>query len=208
MRILLFMFTGIVQEKGKVISFEEGPQSWRLTIEARALVEDLAIGDSVAVNGCCLTAAGISGAEVSFDLLSETVRLTSFSGLRPGDLVNLEGSLRFNGKLGGHFVSGHIDGVGEVETIEERGRDLFLRIRPPAGFARYLVHKGSIALAGVSLTVAEIDETGFAVWLIPHTLQATNLGTLRPGAQVNLEFDLLGKYVERLLAAGNIPSGT
>lgn len=197
------MFTGIVQEKGKVLSFREARQSWRLAVGVSAVLEDLSAGDSIAVNGCCLTATDFDREQVSFDLLGETVRLTSFADLRAGDFVNLESSLRFNGKIGGHFVSGHIDGVGEVEVFEARGKDYYLRIRAPEDFARYLIYKGSIAIAGVSLTVAEVSEESFAVWLIPHTLEKTNLGDLKPGARVNLEFDLLGKYVERLLGAGN-----
>lgn len=200
------MFTGIVEEKGRVVSFEEGPRSWRLTVEANAIVGDLAVGDSVAVNGCCLTATGFDARQLSFDLLAETVRLTSFADLRPGDFVNLESSLRFNGKVGGHFVTGHIDGVGEVDLFEARGRDYYLRVRIPADCGRYLIYKGSIAINGVSLTVAEADEEAFAVWLIPHTLEVTNLGELTAGDRVNLEFDMLGKYVERLLAAGVIPA--
>jgi riboflavin synthase len=199
------MFTGIVQEKGRVVSFEEGARSWRLTVAAGSMIEDLTLGDSIAVNGCCLTATDFDARRISFDLLAETVRLTSFAGLQGGDFVNLESSLRFNGKVGGHFVTGHIDGVGEVETFEARGRDYFLRVRTPTGSGRYLIYKGSVAINGVSLTVAEADGDGFAVWLIPHTLEVTNLGELGPGSVVNLEFDLLGKYVERLLAAGTIP---
>lgn len=197
------MFTGIVQEKGKVLSFTEGPQSWRLTVAAREVLKELAPGDSIAVNGCCLTATDFDEEKISFDLLAETVRLTSFADLKPGEFVNLEGSLRFNGKIGGHFVSGHIDGVGEVEVFEARGKDFYLRVGIPPECSRYLIYKGSIALAGVSLTVAEVDEESFAVWLIPHTLKETNLGDLRPGAKVNLEFDLLGKYVERMMKGGS-----
>lgn len=199
------MFTGIVQEKGRVLAFVEGPRSWRLTVGAREVLRDLAAGDSVAVNGCCLTATRFDAESVSFDLLGETVRLTSFAELGPGDFVNLETSLRFNGKIGGHFVSGHVDGVGEVEVFEERGKDYFLRVRPPEEFGRYLVYKGSIAIDGVSLTVAEVEGNSFSVWLIPHTLEITNFGSLNAGKQVNLEFDLLGKYVERLLADKRLP---
>jgi riboflavin synthase len=201
------MFTGIVEEKGKVVDFREEPQAWRLTVEADAVTRDLSLGDSIAVDGCCLTTAAFHENQVSFDLLGETVRVTSFAGLRAGDFVNLESSLRFNGKVGGHFVTGHIDGVGEVLLFEGRGKDFFLRVRPPEGFMRYLIYKGSIAINGVSLTVAEVDEEGFSVWLIPHTLEVTNLGALRAGQKVNLEFDMLGKYVDRLLSAATIPSG-
>lgn len=198
------MFTGIVQEKGKVISFVENPQGYRLVVQAQAVLEDLAEGDSIAVDGCCLTATDFDRESVSFDLLGETVRLTSFAELKQGDSVNLESSLRFNGKIGGHFVTGHIDEVGIVEKAEMRGNDFYLQVRPPKDFARYLIYKGSIAIAGVSLTVAEVSETSFSVWLIPHTLGKTNLGDLRPGSKVNLEFDLLGKYVEKLLGEGHL----
>ena len=160
--------------------------------------EELAIGDSVAVNGCCLTVVAFDENEVSFDLLEETVRLTSFQQLKAGDGVNLETSLRFNGKIGGHFVTGHIDGFGEVVEREKHGADTRLVVRPPTDFQRYLIHKGSIAIDGVSLTVAEVGEDNFTVWLIPHTLDVTNLGDTPVGGRVNLEFDLLGKYVERL----------
>jgi len=201
--LILSMFTGIVQEKGKVISFDRSPKGYRLVVQARTVLEGLEEGDSIAVDGCCLTATEFDEESVSFDLLEETVRLTSFSGLEVGNSVNLESSLRFNGKIGGHFVTGHIDDVGIVENAEMRGNDFYLQVRVSEKFARYLIYKGSIAIAGVSLTVAEVDGESFAVWLIPHTLEKTNLGDLRPGSKVNLEFDLLGKYVEKLLAAGH-----
>lgn len=202
------MFTGIVQEKGNVHSFEEAAEGWRLSVSAKVVLQDLAVGDSIAVNGCCLTTTGFDREQVSFDLLGETVRVTAFRELQPGEFVNLESSLRFNGKIGGHFVTGHIDGVGDVELFEQRGKDYFLRIRPPREAMRYLIYKGSIAIDGVSLTVAEVDDQGFAVWLIPHTLEVTNLGGLRTGRRVNLEFDMLGKYVERLLGYGKVNTDT
>jgi riboflavin synthase len=173
--------------------------AWRLRLNASKVLQELEMGDSIAVNGCCLTAIAFGEDFVEFDLLEESVRLTSFSQLKPGDRVNLERSLRFNGKIGGHFVTGHIDGTGTVLNAEYRGKDLYLRIQPPAEYAKYLVYKGSIAINGVSLTVAELDEQGFAVWLIPHTLEMTNLAHNKPGHLVNLEFDLLAKNTERLL---------
>jgi riboflavin synthase len=194
------MFTGIVEEAGKVVAFDRGAQAWKLIVEAGQAGGGLAIGDSLAVNGCCLTVVQAAGGQMGFDVLEETRRLTSFSVLRPGSLVNLERSLRFDGKVGGHFVTGHIDGLGTVEVFEPRGQDYFLRVRGPAGSGRYLVHKGSIALDGISLTVAEVDGDALAVWLIPHTIEVTNLREKRVGDPVNLEFDLLGKYVEKLLA--------
>lgn len=194
------MFTGIVEETGQVLSFEPKAEAWELAIAAQVALADLSLGDSIAVNGCCLTAARFDERSVRFDVLEETRRLTNFSTLRPGALVNLERSLRFGGKVGGHFVTGHIDAVGTVEVIEGRGKDHYLRIRVPRESLRYVVHKGSIAIDGISLTIAEVDEAGLAVWLIPHTMTVTNLQEKKPGDLVNLEFDLLGKHVEKLLA--------
>ena len=133
-------------------------------------------------------------------MLEETRRLTNFSALKPGARVNLERSLRFGGKVGGHFVTGHIDAQGEIATFEPRGKDFYVRVRIPEKFSRYIVHKGSIALDGISLTIAEVDDTSFAVWIIPHTRAVTNLLEKQVGDPVNLEFDLLGKHVEKLLA--------
>ena len=192
------MFTGIIQETGSVLSFSEEEAAYRLKLSAREVLTDLVMGDSIAVNGCCLTVIAFDENSISFDLLHESVRLTSFQTIRAGDAVNLETSLRFNGKIGGHFVTGHIDAAGTVTHAERRGKDLYLRVEPPAAFMKYLVYKGSVAIDGVSLTVAEVDETGFAVWLIPHTLEVTNLDGKAPGALVNLEFDLLAKTLERL----------
>jgi len=193
------MFTGIVEETGTVSAFTPEAAAWRLEIAAEVTRAGTDVGDSIAVNGCCLTVARFDGRTFGFDVLEETRRLTNFAALDRGAAVNLERSLRFDGKVGGHFVTGHIDGLGVVELIEPRGRDFFLRVRAPAGSGRYLIHKGSIAVDGISLTVAEVDGDSLAVWLIPHTLAATNLRAKRVGDGVNLEFDLLGKYVEKLL---------
>ena len=193
------MFTGIIEEAGTVDSFLKGKGSWRLRVGARRALEALREGDSVAVNGCCLTAVETGGGAAAFDVLEETRRLTNLRSIAPGVLVNLERSLRAGDPMGGHFVSGHVDGTGEVELFEARGADHYLRIRGPAGCGRLIVHKGSIAVDGISLTVAEADADRFAVWIIPHTLSATNLRVLRAGSAVNLEFDMLGKYVEKLV---------
>jgi riboflavin synthase len=193
------MFTGIVEETGKVVAFTAEAEAWALTISARAALADLAPGDSLAVNGCCLTATRFDATTVRFDVLEETRRLTNFATLRPGALVNLERSLRFAGKVGGHFVTGHIDALGTIETFEPRGKDHLLRVQVPADCTRHIVHKGSIAVEGISLTIAEVDDTSFSVWLIPHTLASTNLREKRVGDALNLEFDLLGKHVEKLL---------
>lgn len=193
------MFTGIVEEAGRVISFELKASAWDLSIQAQTTLEDLAMGDSIAVNGCCLTVARFDSRGYGFDVLEETRRLTNFSALAPGALVNLERSLRFGGKVGGHFVTGHIDAVGTVEVLEPRGKDFYLSVRLPEGTGRYVVHKGSIAIDGISLTIAEVSDTSLAVWLIPTTMDVTNLREKRAGSPVNLEFDLLGKHVEKLL---------
>jgi len=194
------MFTGIVEETGRVLAFEQGEKAWRLRIAAGAALKDLAAGDSIAVNGCCVTAVAFGDGEISFDVLEETRRRTNFDDLRPGSRVNLERSLAFGGKMGGHFVTGHIDGTGEIECFEPRGADYYLRVRAPEGSGRYLVPKGSVAIDGISLTVAEVEGDAFAVWIIPHTLAVTNLAGRSAGERVNLEFDLLGKYVEKLVA--------
>ncbi len=194
------MFTGIVEETGKVASFVPGAQAWRLRILAKVALENVALGDSIAVNGCCLTVARFDETGFEFDVLEETRRLTSFMTLEPLAAVNLERSLRFDGKVGGHFVSGHVDVPGLIEVFEARGHDHYLRIRGPKGFGRYVVNKGSIAIDGISLTVAEVAGDSFAVWLIPHTLTVTNLRDKKVGDPVNLEFDLLGKYVEKLVS--------
>jgi riboflavin synthase len=193
------MFTGIIEEIGHVVAFAPAADAWRLQIAAEATRQDVALGDSIAVNGCCLTVVAADAKHLFFDVLDETRRLTNFEVLGPGAAVNLERSLRFDGKIGGHFVSGHIDAQGIVEIFEPRGKDFYLRVRAPAGDGRHLVPKGSIAIDGISLTVAEVTGDAFAVWLIPHTLTVTNLRDRRAGERVNLEFDLLGKYVEKLL---------
>lgn len=195
------MFTGIIEETGRVAAFVQGPDSWRLQIAARLVPAGVGLGDSVAVNGCCLTVTKFDTGHLWFDVLEETRRLTSFAQLAPGSLVNLERSLRADSRLGGHFVSGHIDAPGRVEVFEARGKDHYLKVGVPAGFARYLVYKGSVAIDGISLTVAEVTGDSFAVWLIPHTLGATNLQGKKAGDTVNLEFDLLAKYVEKISAS-------
>ena len=195
---LLNMFTGIIEEAGSVVAFTRGTNAWKLQIAARAALQDIALGDSIAVNGCCLTATQFDERSVSFDVLEESRRLTNFSILIPGAAVNLERSLRFGGKIGGHFVTGHVDGLGIIEIFEPRGSDHYLRVLAPAGQGRYLISKGSITIDGISLTVAEVDGDAFAVWIIPTTITVTNMREKQSGSLVNLEFDLLGKYIEKL----------
>jgi riboflavin synthase len=193
------MFTGLVEETGRICGFRPEAEAWELAVDAPLVAADTAVGESVAVNGCCLTAVRRVGGLIHFDVLEETRRLTNFSALATGSLVNLERSLKVGGRLGGHFVTGHIDALGHIEVFEPRGKDHYLKVRAPGEFARYFVQKGSIAVDGISLTVAEAGSESFAVWIIPHTLAVTNLHERSAGDAVNLEFDLLGKHVERLL---------
>ena len=195
------MFTGIIEEVGEVVAFTQSPIAWSLHLSAKLVPDGITLGDSVAVNGCCLTVTKFDAGHLWFDVLEETRRLTSFSELSPGSPVNLERSLRYDGRMGGHFVTGHIDALGRVEVFEPRGKDHYLRVALPPEYVRYVVYKGSIALDGISLTVAEVGPTHLAVWLIPHTLAATNLRSKRAGSGINLEFDLLAKYLEKLMAA-------
>lgn len=195
------MFTGIIEEAGEVVAFAPARDAWSLQIAAPQIADGVAFGDSVAVNGCCLTVVGRTGGRLQFDLLAETRRLTNFGELQPGSAVNLERSLRADARLGGHFVTGHIDALGRIETLERRGLDHFLQVQAPDEFGRYLVAKGSVAIDGISLTVAEVAGASFAVWLIPHTLAVTNLRDKKVGGGVNLEFDLLAKYVGKMLGA-------
>lgn len=194
------MFTGIVEETGTILSFDQAEEAYVLKIKAEKVLEGIAYGDSIAVNGCCLsvTQFNVETGEIQFDVLEETKRLTSLANLAQGNLVNLERSLSFNGKVGGHFVTGHIDATGDVEVIEKRGNDFYLRVSIPEEQSKYVVWKGSISLDGISLTVAEANPTSLAVWLIPTTMDITNLKEKKVGDPMNLEFDILGKYVESL----------
>lgn len=199
------MFSGIVEEAGTVVRLEPGARSIRLAVRAQRVGTGLRRGASVAVNGCCLTVVKLSGRGrervLEFDLLQETWRLTNLQFARPGSLVNLERSLRLGGELGGHFVTGHIDGMGRITRWERVGRDHVLDIAAPRDVMRFIIHKGSIAVDGISLTVAEVLRGGFRVWIIPHTYEVTALRQRRVGDAVNLEADLLGKYVAKLLGS-------
>lgn len=194
------MFTGIVEETGRIISFELGNAGLVLKLSANKVLGDIALGDSIAVNGCCLSATFFDkeSEEIHFDVLEETKRLTSFADLEVGCLVNLERSLSFNGKVGGHFVTGHIDATCQIEVFEQQGNDYFLRVSIPEDLSKYVIMKGSISLDGISLTVAEVTNRSLAVWLIPTTMELTNLSQKKVGHLMNLEFDMLGKYVESL----------
>jgi riboflavin synthase len=192
------MFTGLVESIGRVRSLDRRGDAARLTLET-PLAAALSLGESLAVNGCCLTVTSTDGDSACFDLLGETLARTNLGGLAPGARVNLERALRADGRFGGHFVQGHIDTTTEVLSAETKGEDLNLIITLPEAGARYLIEKGSIAVNGVSLTVASLGEDRFGLWIIPHTLQETNLGDLRAGSPVNLEYDMLAKYAERQL---------
>jgi riboflavin synthase len=192
------MFTGIVAAIGRIERAEPRPQGLRLAIDAGALeVGDVAIGDSIAVNGCCLTVVSLRGAAFEVDVSQETIDCTAGLGT-PGE-VNLEKSLRLADRLDGHLVSGHVDGVGEVVAFEAAGESRRLVVRAPAGLAKYIARKGSIAVQGVSLTVNRVEGREFEINLIPHTLEVTTLKAVAPGAKVNLEVDLIARYVERML---------
>lgn len=196
------MFTGIVRERGRVDRLDVGPGGARLRVRGPATAALTAIGDSVAVNGCCLTAVEVADGAVSFDAVPETLARTALRRLAEGAEVNLEPALRAGDPLGGHYVQGHVDGVGEVRSVAPEGEGVRLTVAAPPAVIRYCVEKGSIAVDGVSLTVAAVEADAFQVALIPHTLAGTTLSLLAPGDPVNLEADVLAKYVERLAPRG------
>lgn len=193
------MFTGIVEETGVVVKIESGPTSTELTIRTGTIGRSLHTSDSLAVNGVCLTVVTKRGRQVRFDVLNETLRRSNFGELTTGSLVNLERPLAASGRLDGHFVQGHVDGTGIVRRFEAVGKDFVLEVTPPRQLLRYIVEKGSIAIDGISLTVAAVGRNWVRVWIIPHTRAITNLRTRRAGEKVNLEVDILAKYVERAL---------
>lgn len=198
------MFTGIVEELGEVVAVEELPGAARFRLRGPAVTEGVRHGDSVAVNGVCLTVVETSGGEFTADVVAETLARSGLGALTAGSRVNLERPMALGGRLDGHLVQGHVDGTG---TVEERTGDGTVRVGLPDGLAKYVVEKGSITVDGVSLTVVEAGDAHFTVSLIPTTLELTTLGLKRPGDTVNLEVDVLAKYVERLLAHGAVPGG-
>ena len=193
------MFTGIIEELGTVERVTRGRVSAVIAIRAEHILSDLKIGDSVAVNGVCLTATGLTGHGFTADVMHETLDRSALAGLGPGSRVNLERAMAANGRFGGHIVAGHVDGVGTIAAIEQDDNAIWFTITAPAQVLRYVVEKGSIAIDGISLTVARVEPDRFAVSVIPHTAAVTLLGQRRTGDRVNLESDLVGKYVERLL---------
>jgi len=192
------VFTGLVQDLGAVEAIDRNGGGVRLTIETR--VGDIAQGDSISVNGVCLTAVETTGRGFSADVMDETLRRSSLGALGEGDRVNVEPALQASARLGGHIVQGHVDGLGEVEAVREEGFARVVRIAAASDLLRYVVEKGSIAVDGVSLTVSTIDEQAFEVSLIPETLERTTLGEAATGQKVNLEVDVVAKYVEKLVA--------
>lgn len=204
------MFTGIIEEVGEVRSLRRQAESAILVVEARTVGAELKPGESIAVNGACLTITERKGDGFSCDLSPETLRRTTLGEARRGMAVNLERPLSLGSRLGGHFVQGHVDGIGRLVSRAPGGDGSIVTVEFPAELARYLVHKGSVAIDGISLTIASMEGTAFSVAVIPFTLKMTNLGGLRIGSPVNLEVDILGKYVERFIQLGlaaDRPSG-
>jgi len=195
------MFTGLIETVGRLADRVPRGEQVRLVVEGGAWSAPLVLGESIAVNGVCLTVAEFDGGRFTADLLDTTLARTALGGKPKGAALNLERALRVGDRLGGHFVTGHVDGVGTVEAIEPAGPDWKIRVRADAELLRVMPPRGSVALDGISLTLAEIDATGFEVHLIPHTWQYTALRELRPGDPVNLETDLIGKYVAHLMGA-------
>jgi riboflavin synthase len=198
------MFTGLISELGKVSAITKGDSSAVFTINAPLLISEIKLGDSVAVNGVCLTATSITGTSFTADVMVQTLSLTSLSQVNVGSAVNLELAAQLNARMGGHMVSGHIDGVATVVGLTQGEKWLQFDIKVPENLSKYIVNQGSIALDGVSLTVGEINDANLVtVWLIPETLARTNLAAKQPGDLVNVEVDLIAKYVERLITKGD-----
>ena len=194
------MFTGIVRELGSVAEAGDAGGGRALVVRAPETAARTGLGDSVAVNGCCLTATAVDAETIAFHAVPETIARTTLGTLGPGDPVNLESAIRAGDELGGHYVQGHVDAVGRIQSVEAEGEGLRVFVEAPDDVLRYCVEKGSVTVDGVSLTIAELAEGAFAVALVPHTLEVTTLSDLRPGQSVNLEADVLAKYVEKLVA--------
>ena len=201
------MFTGIIEETGILVSSARGPRSCVLNIRARAVLDGTGPGDSIAVNGVCLTAATVSPTGFTADVMPETLARTGLGSMKPGALVNLERAMAADGRFGGHIVSGHIDGTGTISNIEKDGNAVWYTLQASPQILRYIVEKGSVALDGISLTVAEVRADYFKVSVIPHTLAQTALAQKRTGDCVNIENDIIGKYVEKLLGTPQKSSG-
>ena len=201
---LLRVFTGIIREKGRIAEVDGDAEARHLRIEAPATASQLAVGDSVSVDGCCLTATEVADGHFAVTAVPETISRTTLGALAHGDEVNLESATRAGEPLGGHYVQGHVDGVGRVESVEPQEEGSRMRIAPPRELLRYCVEKGSVAVGGVSLTIAALADGAFEVALVPHTLEQTTLGRTQPGDALNIEVDILAKYVEKLVHPGTI----
>ena len=201
------MFTGIIEEIGHVKSLARGAKSFTLEVEADLVMEGTQVGDSIATNGVCLTVTSLTGHGFTADVMPETVQRTALGELKPGSAVNLERALSLQTRLGGHIVSGHIDGTGRISDRRQDDNALWLTVECDSRLLRYIIEKGSITIQGVSLTVARVDDKSFAVSLIPHTQAATTLHSARVGDLVNLENDIIAKYVEKLLGKAPSDSG-
>jgi len=199
------MFTGLIEEQGRVLT---PPRNGKLSLAASKVTEGLALGDSIAVNGVCLTVSAFSGQRFTADVMPETLHRSNLGELRTGSLVNLERALPATGRFGGHFVSGHIDGVGSLLSVRPAGNALIFSIRAAPELLRGIVEKGSVAIDGISLTVVEVTETLFSVSVIPHTAAVTTLAGKRPGDRLNLETDMIGKYVLRALSLSQPSNNT
>jgi riboflavin synthase len=200
------MFTGLTEEIGTVRNVRSGAVA-TIAVSCSRVTRDAEVGDSICVSGACLTVVVVGDEELAFEAVPETLSRSTLRDVKPGDRVNLESSLRAGKKIGGHFVQGHVDGIGTVEAIRDLGRSSQMRIAAPKDVVKYVVEKGSVAIDGVSLTVVSCDDTGLVVALIPHTLATTTLGFKKSGDRVNLEVDILGKYVEKFLGGGKSSGG-
>lgn len=197
------MFTGLVEATGSVLSLESKGEQARLTLDIPFAAE-LALGESVAINGCCLTVADLAPGGVSFDLLAQTLRVTSLGGLAAGSIVNLERAMMVGDRFGGHFVQGHVDGTAKITRLEASGQDHVVGVSLPPEIHRYCIDKGSLTLDGISLTIAELTPGGAVFWITPHTWEHTHLHRAKIGQPMNLETDMLAKYVDKLLAARSL----
>jgi riboflavin synthase len=195
------MFTGLVEDVGRVVAADTTKHGTQLQIAARRTAKQVRAGQSIAVNGCCLTLTSRRGDRLRFDLLEETIARTNLRNVQPNSRINLERALRADGRLGGHFVQGHIDCVSHIVAFDKKGADFRLEVELPKRFAPYIASKASVAINGISLTVAEVFPKSFVVWIIPYTRRHTNLDRAKPDDLVNIEFDILAKYVEKMIAA-------
>jgi riboflavin synthase len=193
------MFTGLIIELGEIAAIDRRAQDAKLTIKGHKILQDIAIGDSIAINGVCLTVTALKGDVVSFDVSGETLKSTNLGELKRGDKVNLEPSLRPNSKMGGHFVSGHVDGIGRIRSRRTEGNAERIEIESPVNVLKYLVQKGSVSVDGISLTIVDVLKDAFSLVIIPHTASLTTIGFKKAGDTVNLEPDILAKYVEKFM---------